>query len=322
MKILLYSLFILSLFSTLAVFSQVEPNAVYLYENFGSSKIYWNSDTIDFKNKISEYKYNSFECFLNKSNCILYSERNYSLTNGHKTLRSSYLFLATYDKTVIDTIYSFKKNEKPHRVDISKDDSILFIVLTDEDITLSDSCKYDKNEFLFIDIKTKREIKRIKLNSYSSCCAPCVGDALSPKGNYFIYSKNDCQYATCNIDTFYCGIHIINIQTGVSKQISKYGRRAVWSPKNDYIAYSRKDGIWLYNLKTKEHQLFYKIKKKKQRISDIKWTPNGNSLYFQIRTKRIFHIGGVMKPYLKNIKTGELNKAGFLYKYGMKFQWK
>ena len=304
--------------------SQIQlPNNYYIRPSFGTSEIFYQNDTIDFETKINEYKYNYFQSFLNSSNNILYSENNYyTVFNTYKSVRNSYLFLATMEKEIIDTIYISRNNESVNEVDLSLNDSILIISVTTRVIINMDRDEDVKREIVILNYKTKKEINRINISKYFSYLSSVFNGTLSPNGKYFVFTGNAYSIDKNNKDSIMYGVNIIDIRTGEIELISTDGRRAIWSSQNNYIAYHEKNGVWLYNLKTKDHKLLFEIKEGKQRIADIKFTPDGKNVFVQVRTIKTFWHGGILTPFIINIESKEIIKGGELYKYGTRFQWK
>lgn len=298
------------------------PQKYYKRPSFGTSKIFSQSDTIDFNTKINEYKYNYFQSFIGSSGNILYSENNdYLAFDRYKSIRNSYLFLATMEKEIIDTIYISKSKESVNEVNLSLNDSVLIISVTTRNIITLDRDEDVKREIVLLNYKTKKEIKRINISRYFSYSTSIFDGIISPNGRYFVFSGYACSLYKNKKDSILCGVNIIDIHTGEIKRISIDGREAVWSPQNEYIAYHKKSGVWFYNLKTKEHKLFFGIKEGKQRIACVKFTPDGKSVYVLVRTMKVYKHGGILTPYLKNIESKESIKGGELYKYGTRFRW-
>lgn len=296
------------------------PNVFYSSNLHGKAYLSIDGDSIEFKQNISEYKYHSFECFTKDTNSIIFSETNYIYQNRLKKYKSSYLFLSTLRKEILDTIYQAKEGERiVSCYKVNSNDSLLLISLGADYYLNRDSCKVFSCNFLIFDIKNHNEIKRFNLLTEPHGILP-DGSIISPDFKHFVFTGL-CPFP-CVSDSILCGVNIVNLQNLEIKQISEKGRKAVWSPNNDFIAYSNKEGVWLYDIQTGDHKLFYKIKKKKQRVVEIKWTPDGKSLFLQIRTLKAFIHGGIIKPYLKNIETGEIMVGGELYKYGIIFKLK
>jgi WD40 repeat protein len=296
------------------------PNVFYSSNLHGKAYLFIDGDSIEFNSRISEYKYHAFECFTMDSDRIIFSETNYIYQNRYKKYKSSYLFLSTLKKEILDTLYQAKEGERiVGCYKVNSNDSLLLISLGADNYLNRDSCKVSSCNFLVFDFKNHNEIKRFNLLTEPHGILP-NGSIISPVFKHFVFTGL-CPFP-CVSDSILCGVNIIDLQNLEIKQISENGRKAVWSPNNDFIAYSNKEGVWLYDIQTGDHKLFYKIKKKKQRVVEIDWTPDGKSLFFQIRTLKALNHGGIIKPYLKNIITGELMVGGELYKYGIIFKWK
>ena len=299
------------------------PKNYYTRPSFGTSEIFYQRDTIDFDTRINEYKYNYFQAFFKNSNNILYSENNYYMAfNRYKSIRNSYLYLATLEKEIIDTIYISRNIENVNEVDLSLNDSILIISVTTRNIINLNRDEDVKREIVILNYKTKTEINRINISKYFSYSSSVFNGILSPNGRYFVFTGNAYSIDKNKKDSIMCGVNIIDIRTGEIELISTNGRRGIWSSQNNYIAYHKKNGVWLYNIKTKNHKLLFEIKEGKQRIGDIKFTPDGKNVFVQVRTIKTFWHGGILTPFIINIESKEIIKGGELYKYGTRFQWK
>jgi len=74
------------------------------------------------------------------------------------------------------------------------------------------------------------------------------------------------------------GIYLYNISTKTKTLLIENGRHGVVSPLNNSIAYMLGGAVWIKNLDSNIETQIFRIKKK-QHVSKLHWTPDGNRLF-------------------------------------------
>jgi hypothetical protein len=187
----------------------------------------------------------------------------------------------------INKVFDSKTGELVGDLCLSKNEAKLLFTLKNDYFNPSDPFGQLNRpvNILIMDFK-KREIIR-KLDTVGMSLNVWINDApwLSNENN-FIYdfrtNREIKMYNDTNEErmTGQAGIYLYDINLDKDSLLIADGYSGVVSPIEDKIAYLKEKGIYVYNINTKSNELLYSLSNK-EKTAFVKWTPNGEYLYFE-----------------------------------------
>ena len=207
---------------------------------------------------------------------------------------------------------------------LNKDEQNVESTIYFSDIYPKHECQkifYVKNTYYF---KTRKKLKEFHVYNMDSNTDELILDSFdstndiiihespwSSKGAYIAYFIQK----PFNLDASLNNGYIIDVSTKkVVKELDGY-KCCVFSPRNDILALTKDNNVYLYDIHSDSFKIIYTIKNKYLAISSIHWSPNGENLFLEIYTldRNVFSLGGRYSERLIQIASGKTLKTDFYF---------
>jgi Tol biopolymer transport system component len=229
---------------------------------------------------------------------------------------------------IIDRIYESEKGELAWPESTSRDDKyLLFSTHKKKNSRLNPLDGLTPElDIHVMDLTQKKIIRTIKKLGVS----PNIDFDECPwllDGKSFVYSvsgqtKVYSGSSLINPENKKPGVYLYSLDSDETKLIVEDGYNAVASPTNNQIAYEKDESVYVLDLDTQKEKMIFENDDKDERVIDIHWTPDGQSVYFALFEQQMIGIAQTYIEKLINVNTLEevrFKKTGLGFR---SYSWK